>query len=89
MNDQAKQDEKLFKKALKVGCKLAEMQGYPLTDKNQPQPVVAKALYLFLVKVRQITPLPLDKTNGPNIKRRLAIWMKGNLKKANSQTITP
>lgn len=68
-------EEKLFKKALEVGCKLAEMQGYQITNKSASSSVKAKALYLFLVKVQQITPLPADKQDGQNIKKRLALWI--------------
>lgn len=67
-------EEKLFKKALEVGCKMAEMQGYQLSRGASPS-VVAQALYLFLVKVRQIAPLPADKADGKNIKKRLALWI--------------
>ncbi|KAB2826047.1 DUF5062 family protein [Aliivibrio finisterrensis] len=77
-----KDEDKLFKKALELGCKLSEMQGYHIVDKSLPQPVIAKAVYLFLVQVRLLSPLPLDKTNGPNIKHRLAIWMKRNIDSA-------
>ena len=85
MKNKLEHEEKLYKKALEFGCKLAEMQGYKISDKNQSKPVIAKALYIFLVNVRLIAPLPVDKTDGPNIKRRLAIWMKGNLEQAKKQ----
>ncbi|SHO54569.1 DUF5062 family protein [Vibrio quintilis] len=70
-----KNEDKLFKKALEVGCKMAEMQGYQLTSDNASQATKAKALYVFLVKVRQITPLPADKSDGKSIKKRLALWI--------------
>ncbi|PWI33235.1 DUF5062 domain-containing protein [Vibrio albus] len=68
-------EDKLFKKALEVGCKMAEMQGFPLTNKNTSPAIKAKAVYLFLVEVNQITPLPADKLDGKNIKKRLALWI--------------
>jgi hypothetical protein len=34
-----------------------------------------KAVYLFLVEVNQITPLPAEKEDGANIKKRLALWI--------------
>ena len=72
-------EEKLFKKALEVGCKIAEMQGYQLSSQGASQAIKAKALYLFLVNVRQITPLPADKSDGKNIKKRLALWIHNAL----------
>lgn len=71
-------EDKLFKKALEVGCKMAAMQGYKLSVSASPS-VTAKALYLFLVEVKQITPLPEDKQDGKNIKKRLAIWIHSAL----------
>ncbi|MDG3087847.1 DUF5062 family protein [Vibrio hannami] len=68
-------EDKLFKKALEVGCKMAKMQGFELADQGTSQPVKAKAVYLFLVEVKQITPLPADKLDGKNIKKRLALWL--------------
>lgn len=66
-------EDKLLKKALEVGLKMAKMQGFDLP--TTPQPTKVKAVYLFLVEVNQITPLPEDKLDGANIKKRLAIWM--------------
>ncbi|WED27646.1 DUF5062 family protein [Vibrio sp. DW001] len=74
-----KNEDKLLKKALEVGSKIAEMQGYELTSPSASQSIKIKALYLFLVKVRQITPLPADKLDGQNIKKRIALWMHNAL----------
>jgi hypothetical protein len=68
-------EDKLFKKALEIGTKMAAMQGYELTTKGASHSIKARALYLFLVKVNQIVPLPEDKTDGQNIKKRLALWI--------------
>ncbi|WED22530.1 DUF5062 family protein [Vibrio sp. JC009] len=70
-------EDKLVKKALEVGFKLAKMQGFDLPTSSQP--IKIKAVYLFLVEVKQITPLPEDKLDGANIKKRLAIWMHNAL----------
>ncbi len=70
-----KNEDKLFKRALQVGSKMAEMQGYKLTEDNASPSLKAKALYLFLVKVRQIAPLPEDKQDGQSIKKRIALWL--------------
>ncbi len=72
-------EDKLFKKALEVGSRMAEMQGYQLNTPNTSQAVKAKAIYLFLVEVNQITPLPEDKTDSKNIKKRLALWIHAAL----------
>ncbi|MGF1741905.1 DUF5062 family protein [Vibrio profundum] len=74
-----KNEDKLLKKALEVGCKMAEMQGYQLADQGTTLPTKAKALYLFLVEARQITPLPVDKADGKSIKKRLALWIHAAL----------
>lgn len=66
-------EDKLVKKAVDVGLKMAKMQGFDLPSSSQP--IKIKAVYLFLVEVNQITPLPDDKLDGANIKKRLAIWM--------------
>lgn len=66
-------EDKLVKKAIEVGLKMAKMQGFELPTSSQPTQV--KAVYLFLVEVKQITPLPADKMDGTNIKKRLAIWI--------------
>lgn len=70
-------EDKLVKKALEVGLKMAKMQGFDLP--NTSQPVKTKAVYLFLVEVNQITPLPDDKLDGANIKKRLARWIHNAL----------
>ena len=72
-------EDKLFKKALEVGCKMAEMQGFQLSTQGVSQATKARALYLFLAEVRQITPLPADKLDGKNIKKRLALWIHNAL----------
>ena len=66
-------EDKLVKKALEIGFKMAKMQGFDLPDASQP--IKIKAVYLFLVEVNQITPLPAEKLDGANIKKRLALWM--------------
>jgi hypothetical protein len=66
-------EDKLVKKALQVGSAMAKMQGFNLPTSSQP--IKVKAVYLFLVEVNQITPLPADKLDGANIKKRLAIWI--------------
>jgi hypothetical protein len=66
-------EDKLVKKALEVGSKMAKMQGLDLP--NTAQPIRIKAIYLFLVEVKQIVPLPEDKMDGANIKKRLALWI--------------
>ncbi|CAM4017712.1 MULTISPECIES: DUF5062 family protein [Vibrio] len=66
-------EDKLVKKAIEVGFKMAKMQGFDLPSSTQPLKV--QSVYLFLVGVKQIAPLPEDKQDGPNIKKRLALWM--------------
>lgn len=66
-------EDKLLKKALEVGLKMAKMQGFELP--TTPAPTKIKAVYLFLVEVNQITPLPKDKLDGAHIKKRLALWI--------------
>ena len=70
-------EDKLVKKALEVGEKMAKMQGFDLP--KSPQPVRVKAVYLFLVDAKQITPLPDSKLDGANIKHRLALWIHSAL----------
>ncbi|MCK6265683.1 DUF5062 family protein [Vibrio sp. ZSDE26] len=70
-------EDKLVKKALEVGFKMAKMQGLELPSSSQP--IKIKAVYLFLVEVNQIPPLPADKLDGANIKKRLAIWLHSAL----------
>ncbi len=66
-------EDKLVKKALEVGCKMAKMQGFDLP--MSPPPLKTEAVYLFLVGVNQIAPLPEDKLDGPSVKKRLAMWI--------------
>ena len=82
MKGKMKDEDKLFKQAISYGLRLAEMQGYYISDKGTSQKSVSRAVYLFLVKVRLLTPLPVDKADGPRIKRRLAVWMKSVLRDA-------
>ncbi|CAH8194360.1 DUF5062 family protein [Vibrio aestuarianus] len=70
-----KNEDKLVKKALEIGGKMATLQGFNLPQ--SPQPV--KAIYLFLVDAKQITPLPDSKLDGANIKHRLALWIRNAL----------
>ncbi|MCL9773697.1 DUF5062 family protein [Vibrio methylphosphonaticus] len=72
-------EDKLFKKALELGAKIAKMQGYQLSNQGTTQAMKAKAIYLFLVEVKQITPLPADKSDLKNIKKRLALWLHSAL----------
>ncbi|MBD1564797.1 DUF5062 family protein [Vibrio sp. SA48] len=72
-----KNEDKLVKKALEIGGKMAMLQGFNLPQ--SPQPVRVKAIYLFLVDAKQITPLPDNKLDGANIKHRLALWMRNAL----------
>lgn len=43
-------EDKLVKKALEIGGKMAKMQGFDLP--SNPQPVRVKAIYLFLVDAK-------------------------------------
>ncbi|OEE80212.1 DUF5062 family protein [Vibrio genomosp. F6] len=70
-------EDKLVKKALDIGGKMAKMQGFNLPQ--SPQPDRVKAIYLFLVDAKQITPLPDGKLDGANIKHRLALWVHNTL----------
>ncbi|RTZ18095.1 DUF5062 family protein [Vibrio aquaticus] len=70
-------EDKLVKKALEIGVKMAKMQGFELPQ--SPQPTKVKAVYLFLVDAKQITPLPESKLDGANIKHRLALWIHSAL----------
>ncbi|CAH0528889.1 DUF5062 family protein [Vibrio hippocampi] len=70
-------EDKLVKKAVEIGFQLAQMQGIKLPASSQP--VKIKAVYLFLVEVNQITPLPEGKLDGANLKKRLALWMHSAL----------
>lgn len=70
-------EDKLVKKALEIGEKMAKMQGFDLP--KSPQPVKVKAVYLFLVDAKQIAPLPDSKLDGTNIKHRLALWIHSAL----------
>ena len=70
-------EDKLVRKAIELGFKMAKMQGLELPASSQP--IKTKAVYLFLVEVKQITPLPDDKLDGPNIKKRLALWIRSVL----------
>ncbi|KJY74697.1 DUF5062 family protein [Vibrio nigripulchritudo] len=70
-------EDKLVKKALEIAGKMAKMQGFDLPQ--SPQPVKVKAIYLFLVDAKQITPLPESKLDGANIKHRLALWINNAL----------
>ncbi len=66
-------EDKLVKKALEIGGKMAKLQGFDLPQSPQPpQPLRVKAIYLFLVDAKQITPLPESKLDGASIKHRLA-----------------
>ncbi|MFA0502655.1 DUF5062 family protein, partial [Vibrio sp. 10N.222.46.A1] len=44
-------EDKLLKKALEVGSKMAKLQGFDLPHSSQP--IKVKAVYLFLVGVNQ------------------------------------
>lgn len=70
-------EDKLVKKAIEIGFQLAKMQGISLP--NSSQPIKIKAVYLFLVEVKQIAPLPENKIDGTNLKKRLALWMHSAL----------
>ncbi|KJY69389.1 hypothetical protein TW78_18785 [Vibrio coralliilyticus] len=70
-------EDKLVKKALEIGEKMAKMQDFDLP--RSPQPVRVKAVYLFLVDAKQIAPLPDSKLDGTNIKHRLALWIHSAL----------
>lgn len=70
-------EDKLVKKALEIGVKMAKLQGFDLP--MSPQPVKVKAVYLFLVDAKQITPLPESKLDGASIKHRLALWIHAAL----------
>ncbi|OBT08567.1 DUF5062 domain-containing protein [Vibrio sp. UCD-FRSSP16_10] len=70
-------EDKLVKKAIEVGFKMAKLQGFDLPSSTQPLKV--QSVYLFLVGVNQITPLPENKQDGPNIKKRLALWIHNAL----------
>ncbi len=70
-------EDKLVKKAVEVVLKMAKMQGFDLP--TSPQPTKIKAVYLFLVGVNQIPPLPEDKMDGANLKKRLALWIHNAL----------
>ncbi len=63
-------EDKLVK-AVEVGFKMAKLQRFWFATFIQP--IKVKAVYLFLVEVNQITPLPDDKLDGANT----SVWRYG------------
>lgn len=69
-----KNEGKLLKMAIELGLNFAKKEKYSvdphLSDKDK-----AEAVYNMLVTYKQITPLPADKVDGPNMKHRLVMWI--------------
>nr|WP_086940854.1 DUF5062 family protein [Thaumasiovibrio occultus] len=68
-------EAQLIKKALEVGLAYAKKRGYETLPQSTAQPVKIEVVYRLLVQDKQITALPLDKEDGPNMKHKLIIWI--------------
>ncbi|MGF1736366.1 DUF5062 family protein [Photobacterium satsumensis] len=70
-----KNDPKLLKKALELGMSFAKKQGFDDLDKSVSSKDKVECVYRLLVEFKQITPLPEDKEDGPNMKHKLILWI--------------
>ncbi|PSW21480.1 DUF5062 domain-containing protein [Photobacterium sanctipauli] len=70
-----KNEAKLLKKALELGFAFAQKQGYGDLDKSVSAKDKVECIYRLLVEFKQITPLPEDKEDGPNMKHKLVLWI--------------
>ncbi|MCQ1057832.1 DUF5062 family protein [Photobacterium sp. DNB23_23_1] len=70
-----KNDPKLLKKALELGMSFAKKQGFDDLDKSVSSKDKVECVYRLLVEFKQITPLPEDKVDGPNMKHKLILWI--------------
>ncbi|WP_413113287.1 DUF5062 family protein [Thaumasiovibrio sp. DFM-14] len=74
-------ENQLIKKALEVGLKYAKQRGYDNLEPGTPQPVKIEVVYRLLVQDKQITALPTNREDGPNMKHKLVIWISKMLPK--------
>ncbi len=70
-----KHEGQLIKKALEVGLNYAKTRGYENLQPGTPQPVKIEVVYRLLVQDKQITALPINREDGPNMKHKLIIWI--------------
>lgn len=69
-----KNENKLLKLAVELGLNFAKKEKYKV-DPRLSEKDKAEAVYNMLVTYKQITPLPEDKLDGPNMKHRLVMWI--------------
>ncbi|MCG7496499.1 DUF5062 family protein [Vibrio sp. Of7-15] len=68
-------DAKLLKKALELGMSFAKQQGYDGLHAGVSPKDKVECVYRLLVQYKQITPLALEKEDGPNMKHKLVLWI--------------
>ncbi|KLV03472.1 hypothetical protein ABT56_19400 [Photobacterium aquae] len=70
-----KNEAKLLKQAITLGMAFAKKQGFADLDRSTSPKDKVECIYRLLVAAQQITPLPADKEDGPNMKHKLVLWI--------------
>ncbi|MGF1762000.1 DUF5062 family protein [Aliivibrio kagoshimensis] len=70
-----KNDTKLLKHALQLGLAFATQQGYRASESSISSKDKVEVVYRLMVQYKQITPLAIDKEDGPNMKHKLILWI--------------
>ncbi len=79
-----KNEAKLLKKALQIGEQYAKKRGFLTFDEGTSNKIKIECIYRLLVEDKVITPLALDKEDGPNMKHKLVIWIYKQLPEGHS-----
>ena len=70
-----KNETQLVKKALEIAENYAKNRGYAEFSETDSSKDKVESVYRLLVHDKLIQPLAGDQENGPNMKRKLALWI--------------
>ncbi|RKF14272.1 DUF5062 family protein [Alginatibacterium sediminis] len=74
-----KHEAQLLKKALLVGLSYAKQRGFASLPQGTSEKDKVAVVYQLLSQDKQITPLPQDKINGPEMRHKLVLWLYNQL----------
>ena len=76
-----KNEAALLNEALRIVMEDAVKRGIVEFEPTDPRNLKIEYVYRLLVHDQKITPLPAEQRNLPNIKHRLAMWVRHELPK--------
>lgn len=79
MQHKLKNEDGLFKEALRVGMIYAEKRGAAVFEATDSRDAKTEYVYRLLIHDKMLQPLPKGEESFPNMRHKLALWIAKRL----------